>query len=327
MAGSNGMNDYGTGTIQSVTAENVGPVSATLRVVLTGPARTVRVTLYADIDRIDIDNAITENVTGFQTYSYHANLADAQIRFEEIGAIARPGLVAGGGDYLPGTRASRMTLNHFVDFEKDGYHILLSNRDAFAMQVNDSTNDTFDLTGDEVHVVVMEQAPGAGSSDQGGDSLFINRFALRGVDAPFDAAEAMRTSLAHQNPLHVVALPRDQLGPLSSPSGSLLSVNSDQVVVTAFKPAEDQGHGFVVRAWELGGLPRAFNIDTSAMGTSRAWHTTLVETDITPTTVANGVVSAAATANEITTYRFIDDLIFADGFERGDTSGWTVVVP
>ena len=163
--------------------------------------------------------------------------------------------------------------------------------------------------------------------DQGGDELFINRFALRGVDAPFDAAEAMRSSLAHQNPLHVVALPRDQLGPLATPSESLLSVSSDQVVVTAFKPAEDQGHGFVVRAWELGGLPRAFNIDTSAMGTSRAWHTNLVETDIAPTTVANGVISAAATANEITTYRFINDLIFADGFEGGDTSGWTVVVP
>ena len=224
MAGSNGMNDYGTGTILSVTAENVGPVSATLRVDLTAPARTARVTLYTDIDRIDIDNAITENETGFQTYSYHANLAGAQIRFEEIGAIARPGLVTEGGDFLPGTRASRMTLNHFVDFEHDGYHILLSNRDAFAMKVNNSSDSNFDLTGDEVHVIVMEKAIGAQTSNQGGDSLFINRFALRGVDAPFDAAEAMRTSLAHQNPLHVVALPRDQAGSLATPTGSLLSV-------------------------------------------------------------------------------------------------------
>jgi len=330
MAGGNGMNDYGTGTILSVTAENVGPVSATLRVDLTGPARTARVTLYADIDRVDIDNAITENETGFQTYSYHANLAGAQIRFEEIGAIARPGLVTEGGDFLLGTRASRMTLNHFVDFEKDGYHIVLSNRDAFAMQVNDSTNSTFDLTGDEVHVVVMEKALGAQTSNQGGDSLFINRFALRGVDAPFDAAEAMRTSLAHQNPLHVVALPRDQAGTLATPTGSLLSIDSDDVVVTAFKPAEDPGHGFVVRAWELGGQPRTFNFDVSEMSTSSAWHTNLVETDIAQATVASGVIAAAAAAHEITTYRFTADpisYIFVDGFESGDTTGWTVVVP
>jgi len=298
MAGSNGMNDYGTGTIQSVIAENVGPVSATLKVNLTGPARTVRVTLYADIDRIDIDNAITENETGFQTYSYHADLAGAQIRFEEIGSIARPGLVTEGGDFLPGTRANRMTLNHFVDFEKNGYHIILSNRDAYAMNVNGSTNDTFDLTGDEVHVVVMEKAYGAETSNQGGDTLFINRFALRGVDAQLDAAEAMSTSLAHQNPLHVVALPRDQSGPLTAPTGSLLSVSSDQVVVTAFKPAEDPGHGFVVRVWELGGQPKAFNIDASAMDINSAWHTNLVETDIAGTTVTNGFISAEADANE-----------------------------
>jgi alpha-mannosidase len=326
MAGSNGMNDYGTGTIQSVTAENVGPVSATLRVDLTGPARTVRITLYVDIERIDIDNAITENETGLQTYGFHANLSGAQIRFEEIGAIARPGMVADGGDFLPGTRASRMTLNHFVDFEKDGYHIVLSNRDAYSMQVNNSTNSTFDLTGDEVKVVVMEQALGAGTSNQGGDSLFINRFALRGVDADFDAAEAMRTSLAHQNPLHVIGLPRNQTGPLESPTASLLSLSSDQVVVTAFKPAEDPGHGFVVRIWELGGQSRSLNIDASTMNTNTASHASLVETDISSAAVTSGVISTSVDANEITTLRFTDGPIFADGLETGDLSAWAAAI-
>ena len=101
-------------------------------------------------------------------------------------------------------------------------------------------------------------------------------------------------------------------------------------MVTAFKPAEDPGNGFVVRAWELGGQSKAFNIDVSAMSTRSAWHTNLVETDITQTAVINGVIAATAAAHEIITYRFADDpisVIFADGFESGDTSGWTVVVP
>ncbi len=206
-------------------------------------------------------------------------------------SAADPGFesVADGGDFLPGTRASRMTLNHFVDFEDSGYHVVLSNRDAYAMQVNNSTNSTFDLTGDEVKVVVMEQALGAGTSDQGGDSLFIDRFAIRGVDAPFDAAEAMRTSLAHQNPLHVIDLPRNQTGPLAAPTASLLSVSSNHVVVTAFKPAEDPGQGFVIRAWELGGQAQAFSVDASAMSTNIAWHTSLVETDIAWVAVTDGV--------------------------------------
>ena len=327
LAGANALNDYGIGAIQSVVAENVGPVSATLRVELTAPSRTVRVTLYAGIGRIDIDNEITEHQTGYHSYTYHAGLAGAQIRFEEIGAIARPGLVADGGDFLPGTRASRMTLNHFVDFSVGDYNLVLSNRDAFAMRINDSSNSSFDLTGDEIEAVVMEQATGAGSSDQGGDDLFVNRFALIGLATPYDGAAAMRASLSHQNPLHVVALPRNQAGPLADPIAGLLSVSSDQVVVTAFKPAEDANAGFIVRAWELDDTPIIFSIDASEMGADRAWRTNLVETDLQPAMLADGVISASATANEIVTYRFVTGVLFADGFESGDASAWTETVP
>jgi alpha-mannosidase len=328
MVGARGMNDFGTGTVVSVAAENVGPVSATLRIGLAGPTRTVRVTLYTGVDRIDIDNEITQNLTGLHTYDFHANLPGAQIRFEEIGAVARPGLTTSGGDFLQGTRASRMTLNHFVDFESSGYHIVLSNHDAYAMQVNDSTNSAFDLTGDEIKVIIMEQALGAGTSNQGGDDRFVNRFALRGVDGVFDAAEAMRTSMAHQNPLHTVVLPRGQSGSLTRSTDRLLSVNSSDVVVTAVKPAEDPNAGFVVRLWELGGQARSFDIDASPMGAVSAWHTNLVESDIGPVSVDQGVVSASVNANEITTYRLgARDAIFMDAFEGGDTARWGLVTP
>ncbi len=163
-----------------------------------------------------------------------------------------------------------MTLNHFVDFALPHHNLVISNWDAYAMQVNDSTMSTFDLTGDEVKVVVMERTPGAGSSDQGGDARFMNRFALRGVSGPFDGAEAMRTALAHQNPLHTVALPRNQAGALRSPSAGLSTTDSPDVVVTALKPAEDDDAGFVVRLWELGGTEAAVHLDASALHPARA---------------------------------------------------------
>jgi alpha-mannosidase len=305
LAGSNGLSDYGQGTIQSVSAENVGAVSATLRMDLSGPARTVRVTLFAAVDRIEIENAITENETGFQSYRFHVDLPGAQIRFEENGAVARPGLVAAGGDFLPGVKADRMALNHFVDFALSDYHLVVSNWDAYAMRLNDSTLSRFDLTGDEVHVVAMEQFPGAGTANQGGDNFFLNRFALRGLASAYDGAEAMRTSLGHQNPLHGVVLPRNQVGPLTAPTGSLLSVDAANVVVWAFKPAEDVGAGYVVRTWELGGVATNFAIDASGLQAFEAWATSLIETDTGAATVTNGVISAAAAANELTTYRFI----------------------
>lgn len=317
--------------MQSVAAENVGPVSATLRMSLTNPARQVRITLFKDIDRIEIENAITETETGDRMLVFDTNLAGSQIRFEEVGAIARPGSISQGGDFLQGTRANRMTLNHFVDFALPGYHMVLSNWDAYAMQVNDSTYDSFSLGGSRVNVVVMEQQSGAGVADQGGDDFFLNRFAVRGISSSFDAAEAMRTSLAHQNPLHVVALLPNRNGPITANSGSLLSVDADNVIVTALKPAEDQDAGFVVRLWELGGAITAFDIDASTTGVQSAWHTSLVETDLQPVLgVENGTIPGSIEPNEIRAYRFSDregDVLFFDGFESGNTSAWTVQTP
>lgn len=326
LAGARGLNDLGAGTVQSAVAENVGPVSATLRVNLTSPSRVLRITLYADVDRIDIDNVITQNLGGLQRYSFHANLPGADILFEEVGAIARPGLATEGGDFLPGTRASRMTVNHFAGFSGVDHSLILSNWDAYAMQVNDSTNSTFDLTGDELHVVVMEQALGAQTGDQGGDTLFRNRFALRGVEGGVDAAEAMRTALAHQNPLHAIALPRGQEGPLIEPSAGLLTVSDDQVVVTAFKPAEDEDAGYIVRLWELGGEPRQLDIDASGMTVARAWETSLIETDRAAIPVQNGRIATSIEANELRTYRVVPRTIFVASFDAGNVGGWSAVV-
>jgi hypothetical protein len=200
-----------------------------------------------------------------------------------------------------------MTLNHFVDFALPDYNLVLSNWDAFAMQVNDSTNSDFDLNGDTVHVVVTERVPGAAIGDQGGDAFFLNRFALAGIAGAFDGAEAMRTALAHQNPLHAVALPRNHDGQLDGTSGSLLSIDAEDVVVTAFKPAEDPGAGFIVRLWELGGTAATVDIDASGLDPVRARATSLVETDVSSAPLANGVISEAVDANAMATIR-IDTL-------------------
>src|SRR5262249_37172437 len=106
MAGAGGLDDFGSGSAGAPTAENGGPVSASLRVDVSGtPNRRVRVTLYAGVDRIEIDDEILQNYTSIGLYRFNANLTSPQIHFEEVGAIARPGLIAQGGDFLPGTRS------------------------------------------------------------------------------------------------------------------------------------------------------------------------------------------------------------------------------
>ena len=304
LAGGGALNDWGGGSLSGASAENVGPVSATLRLDLADPARSVRVTLYGAIDRVDVEDVVAENVSGIHAYAFSVNLASPQIEFEELGAIARPGLISQGGDYLPGTRASRLTLNHFVAFAAPDYHVVVSNRDAYAMQVGQSSDRDFDLPTSTVSVVVTDT--GAGVTDQGGDARFLNRFALRGVAGAFAADEAMRTSLAHQNPLHPVWLASGHAGPWTAPTRSFLAIDSPHVVVTAFKPAEEAARGFVVRLWELAGVHSITHVDASAMTPAEAYGTSLIETDLGPIAVTAGSLSALLEPNQIATLRFTE---------------------
>src|SRR5262249_20878288 len=194
---------------------------------------------------------------------------------------ARPGFASQGGDYLPGTRASRLTLNHFLAFTQSNYTIVVSNRDAYAMQVGQSTDTTFDLPSWTVSVLATDTPLDAqvGIQDQGGDTSFTDRFALSGSASAFYAPDAMRLGLAHANPPHPVALARGQAGSWTSTTQSFLSVDLPNLVVTAFKPAEEAARGFVVRLWELSGHISMGNIDASALTPAEAYRTTLIETD------------------------------------------------
>jgi alpha-mannosidase len=303
-----GLNDFGSGTATATLSENVGPVSATLRLDIGGvPNRRVRVTLVKDADRVIIEDEILQNYTVDSLYRFNVGLTDPQIRFEEVGAIARPGSTAQGGDFLPGTRADYMTLNHFVDLADalGGYHVTLSNWDAFAMRVGNSTPTSFDLPTSEVSVLALGNPSHSDITTQGDDTYFLRRFALRGAAGVYSGADAMKMSLAHQNPLQTIALAPNHEGPLSAPTGSFLSVDAPNVVVMAFKPAEEMGRGFVVRLWELNGQDTAFTIDASAFAPSAAFQVSLIETDTGAAMLNGGIIAASIAANEIKAYRFV----------------------
>jgi alpha-mannosidase len=232
-------------------------------------------------------------------------MENPRIHFEELGAIARPGLVAEGGNFLPGTNAEFMTLNHFVNLEDRDYSVTLSNWDAFAMRVGHSTPTRFDLPSSQIAVLGVGNPRSSGFTAQGGAEYFVNRFALTGHPQGFSGARAMRVSLAHQNPLRVVALPPHQSGPLAAPSASLAAVSASNVAVVAFKPAEEQDGGYVLRLWELDGLDTAVEIDVSAFRPREAFETSLIETDRKPATLRAGKILATIAANEIKTFRFV----------------------
>ena len=175
----------------------------------------MRVTLIKDVDRVEIDDEILQNHTGASYYRFDVAMRSPQIRFEEVGAIARRASRRRAATSSPGTRADHMTLNHFVGFADGGYAITLSSWDAMAMRSANSTATAFDLPTSEVSVLATGNPSDSGITDQGGDTSFRNRFALP-ARRPWSGPDAMRASLAHQTPLVAVPLPANHAGPLSA---------------------------------------------------------------------------------------------------------------
>ncbi len=300
------LNAFSAGGVAGPPSFEIGPVSATVRVAVAGtPRRSVAVTLYDRIGRVDIANEILQNATQLAHYDFTVNLDAPRIRFEEIGAIARPGLAADGGDFLPGTRADYMTLNHFVSFAGDDYAMMLANRDGFLMGIGASTPDRFDLPTRKVRVLAVGNPARSRIEDQGGAVRFVHRFALFGRNGSVSDAEAMRIGLAHANPLRAIALNRNQRGPLVEPVFGFLSVDGGNVVVTAVKPAEEADRGIILRLWELGGQRASVGVDVSQFRPSAAFETSLIETDRAPAALEGGRLTAVLAANEIKTYRLL----------------------
>jgi alpha-mannosidase len=196
------MNDLGLGS-GTVVIENSGPVSASLRVAVSAsPNRTTTVTIYRDSPRIDVSNEITQNFGGLETWSFGINLDNPDVWHEEIGAVIRARLAEQGGHYA--SKAARydwLSLNHFVDVSSGGMGMALSSPDLSFFRLGRSEPKAFDVQTPKISILAGGQVDGAslGIPNQGGDSHFLQRFALQ-THGTFDSASAMRFALEHQNP-------------------------------------------------------------------------------------------------------------------------------
>jgi alpha-mannosidase len=142
--------------------------------------------------------------------------------------------------------------------------------------------------------------PTLGMPAQGGDSHFLQRFALAPHDG-FDAARAMRFALEHQNPL---VAGRIRGGDAYPGTGfSLLRIDDPDVLLWSLKPAEEGiDRGIVARVWNLAAHERRFSLSL-APGLESAVQTTHIETDRAPAPVSAGVLSATAARSQLLTYR------------------------
>jgi alpha-mannosidase len=299
------VNDLGPSS-GTLAVENTGPVSATLRASASSPlTHATRITLFrAPLNRIDIRNDINQNFDGTYTWRFGFNLTSPDVWHEEVGAIIRAKLLAAGGHYAPrNARYDWLTLNHFAAMSgAGGVGITLSNADCYFMKLGISTPSSLDTNTPQISPLVGGQVGGGGQwglPDQGGDTHFLQRFALQSYGA-FSFVGAMKFALEHQNPLVTGVVPGGNAYP--EKSYSFLTISNPNVLLWALKPADDGiVQGIIARVWNLSASPASFSLSAS-IPISGAKHTTHIETPLEDATVANGTLADSLKAEELKTF-------------------------
>ncbi|NDJ85668.1 MAG: glycoside hydrolase [Chloroflexi bacterium] len=296
------INDLGPGG-GTLEVENAGPVSVTLLATANGPLdHTSRITLYCDADRIDIRNEITQNFDEILTWGFGFALDNPDVWHEEVGAVIRARLTTEGGHYAPTNgRYDWLTLNHFADIsEGNGAGVTLSNADCYFMKLGNSTPRSLDTTTPLISALAGGRVVNGnnGIPNQGGDSCFLQRFALRTHDT-FDPVTAMRFALEHQNPLVTGAISGGDRYPATT--YSLVEISDPNVILWALKPADDTSE-IIARLWNLSSSQAEFSFEMREHPIREAMSVSHIETPINNATVEGNRLVDTIRAHQMKTF-------------------------
>ncbi|WP_046243320.1 glycosyl hydrolase-related protein [Hymenobacter terrenus] len=296
---------------QPVVLENAGPVSVTLKAVSNEPVpHTVRVTLFANSPRIDIEDSIQVNFKDVKTWAFSFNLNRPTTHHEELGAILTAKKETRGGHYAAqNARLDWQTFNHFADLSEATYGVTLSNVDCSFFKLGQSTVDSLWEQSPQLHALAggqvdrkVEDKGALGIFGQNGQTNFRYAYSLTTHQAAFNPVAAMKFALEHQNPLVAGAVTgtRDQH---PSPTFSLLTTDDPNVLLWSLKPSEDGiKEGLVARLWNFNPQSARPTL-TLVRPIRRAWQTTHLETNERPLQPAAKQLRVRFAPHQLNTYR------------------------
>ncbi|MFN7998745.1 MAG: hypothetical protein U0Q18_34295 [Bryobacteraceae bacterium] len=255
-----------------------GPVFARLKV--TAAIDEIRLTtfftLYAGLNRIDIDYRIQKPVTVAEqrlTHVFPVVAPGAVQRIETTGAVLRP-FPAPAGDLLPGADPARLVVQGFVDTSlPQGPGVTIAPLEAFTLRP-DLTAVTFEALGND-------QNYKESTRNQNGETEFRFRYSLRSHAGAYDQADAVVWSRSVATPLLVTH------GRLTRTPLAGVEVDPNRAAVTAWKPAD--GEGLILRLWETAG--RAGPLRVRIHDFRKAMLTDLLERDLSALPIRAGQVS------------------------------------
>ncbi|MBC7893432.1 MAG: glycoside hydrolase, partial [Sphingobacteriaceae bacterium] len=302
-------NDLGSRDLDAgspVSVENRGPVSVTLKAVSNDPiAHTVRVTLFANSPRIEIEDHIQANFADVKTWAFSLNLKAPTTHHEELGAILTAKKETRGGHYASqNARYDWLTFNHFADLSEPNYGVTLSNQDCSFFKLGQSSPDSLWETSPQLSALAGGQVDGPklGILAQNGATDFRYQFALTTHRTAFDELAALRFSLEHQNPL-VTGAVTGAADRYPAVTHSLLQISDKNVVLWSLKPSEDGiGQGLIARFWNVKNSALTPTIQM-AQPIRRAWQTTHLERNEQGLNPVNGTLGIPFAPSQLNTYR------------------------
>lgn len=312
------LNDLGSGDVDSgkpIEVENSGPVSVTLKANSAYPVKhTVRVTLYANSPRIDIENSIDVNFGDVKTWAYSFNLNNPTTRYEELGAVITAKTENNGGHYSSqNARYDWQTFNHFANMSEADYGVTISNLDCSFFKLGRSSVYTLDENASQLSALAggrvdkkWEDGGYLGFPNQNGETSFHYHFALTSHQTGFDAVGSMKFALEHQNPLITGEVSGGKSASKQN-QFSMLSVSDPKVLLWSVKPSEEGiENGMITRFWNMGSSKSNPEIKLS-QNIGSAWQTTHIETNEKQLTPVNGTLSVSFNPYQINTFRLLPE--------------------
>lgn len=268
------------------------------------PAITQQVILPEDVKRIDIVNTLTKNEvldTEAVYWAFPFAVPGGRFRIE-----VADGAMCPETEQLPKTTRDWMAAQQWVEIAGKDFSVVWSAIEAPLVQFCDIntgkwsrklefTNTTFFSWPMNNYWFTNFKA------SQGGIVTF--RYSITSRSGGADDLASSRFGWECHSPLVTAWLPEGNRGSLSASGDGLLTADSPNVIIQAFKRAED-GNGYIVRLRELSGKNTQTRLSSPLIPESaRGTLTDITERDIQPLTYSGGAFVVPVKAYGIETVR------------------------
>jgi len=258
-----------------------GPLVASLLIESDAPGcnkLTREVRLIAGLDRVDIINIVDKQKIYRQEgvhLAFPFNVPDGIMRMDTPWAVVQPEV-----DQLPGACKNYFTVQRWVDVSNADYGVTWATVDAPLIEVGAITNDPRGGVGwikkiepsTTLYSYVMNNYWETNyKAGQEGPTTF--RYSIM-PHRRFDSGKASKFAIEQSQPLIVVPVDKE------TPSrNSVLTVDSSNVILTAFKPSED-GKALVVRLFNTADRPEKANLIWTKPAPKTVWLSNLAEEQV-----------------------------------------------